>query len=363
VRRVLSAIRRLGQASTRAVSREVGLPLPVVAAVNAELRRRDVLTNDRPSKLTRRGMDLLGDELAPVELTPVKRADGGSDGVGELAALIEPLDALVARMPGADLTLDQSHSTAETKVRRVELMLREGLLPARGLLLIGDDDLMSITVAMAGELLGRPLVERLAVVDVAAGLLDFIDDHLEVRATLLERDLREPLPDELRGAFDLALTDPPYTTEGARLFLSRAVEGLEPGPGRAVVFSFGPKGPEDALRVQESVTDLGLVVHDMRRDFNTYHGAGVINGRSHLQILTTTGRTGPVVDGEYAGPMYTADKRAADRRYLCLTCGKRLLVGPRAEWATIAALKEAGCPHCGGTRFRPLQLVSRTREG
>ena len=99
------------------------------------------------------------------------------------------------------------------------------------------------------------------------------------------------------------MTDPPYTVEGARLFLSRAVEGLRPGPGRAIAFSFGPKNPDDALRVQEAVTELGLTVQAMHRNFNEYVGAGIIGGTSHLQYLTTTARTAPVVDGVYAGPI------------------------------------------------------------
>jgi predicted methyltransferase len=45
----------------------------------------------------------------------------------------------------------------------------------------------------------------------------------------------------LSDGFDLVMTDPPYTPEGARLFLSRAVEGLRPGPGWSIAFSFGPK--------------------------------------------------------------------------------------------------------------------------
>ena len=362
---MLAAIQQLGQASTRAVSRQIGLPLPIVAAVNNELRTRGVLTRDRPSKLTVRGLDLLGAELAPapVGARPAAVASGpDQDGLpAELAALIEPLTALVAEMPGADPTLDQSHCTPDTKLRRVRLMLRYGLLPARALLVVGDDDLMALTVAMVGAALGTPLVERLAVVDVSTELLDFIDDRLDVRASLVQQDLRDPLLDGLRGGFDVAMTDPPYTTEGARLFLSRAVEGLEPGPGRSVVFSFGPKGPEDALEVQESITDLGLVIQALHRDFNAYHGAGVIGGRSHLQHLTTSARTAPVLDGSYEGPLYTADKRSADRRYLCLSCGARHEVGPGAQWTTIAVLKEAGCPGCGASRFRPLQLVPRRK--
>jgi DNA-directed RNA polymerase subunit RPC12/RpoP len=83
----------------------------------------------------------------------------------------------------------------------------------------------------------------------------------------------------------------------------------------------------------------------------------VIGGHSHLQYLVSTEETRPVVDGSYDGVLYTAQRRAADREYLCLDCGARPVVGPTARWPRIVALKEAGCPSCGGHRFRPLRLV------
>jgi predicted methyltransferase len=362
VRQVLRSIHRLGRASTRSVSQQAGLPLPVVAAVNNELRARGILTTDRPSQLTPQGLAMLGD--APADLggeveCAVCQGSGLTLPAG-FPELHDRLAALAAQAPAADMTLDQTHCTAATKLRRVLFLLRSGLLPGPDLLLVGDDDLIALTIATAADALGRPLVGRLAVVDVSAEILAFTRaglDRLGARADLVEQDLRGPLDDRLRGGFSAAMTDPPYTVEGARLFLSRAVEGLAPGPGHSIAFSFGPKGPDETLRVQKAVTRLGLAVQEMRRDFNEYAGAGVIGGRSHLYHLVTTARTAPVVAGEYTGPLYTADKRAANRAYLCTGCRTRHAVGPGARWASIAALKAAGCPVCGGDRLRPLQLI------
>lgn len=367
VEQVLRAFRQVEVTSTRAISRAVGLPLPIVAAVNNELRNRGLLTRDRPSRLTAEGAALLADAPGDAGVDPTC---GCCQGYGlavppALDGLVEELDDLIRRAPHADLALDQSHCTAETKLRRVLLLLRYGLLPTPGLLIVGDDDLMGITLAMVGARLGQPLVRRLGIVDVATDLLDFIEERLgelDTRAELVEQDLRDPLDPRLTGGFELAMTDPPYTVEGAELFLSRAVAGLRPGPGRAVAFSFGPKGPEESLAVQEAITGLGLTIQATHRGFNEYHGAGVIGGRSNLQYLGTTGRTHPGEEQRYAGPLYTADKRGADRMYRCLDCGARRPVGPGAQWATVGALKQAGCPDCGGHRFQPRQLVRADRQ-
>jgi predicted methyltransferase/DNA-directed RNA polymerase subunit RPC12/RpoP len=362
VRRVLAAMHRPEPSPTRVVSRRAELPLPVSAAVVNELRRHGLVSDQRPSGLTPRGWALLGPAHADLAAGLDCPTCHGHTVVTppSLAGMADRLRDAVAAIPAADLTLDQSHSTVETKVRRIVLMLRRGLLPCPRLLVLGDDDLMSVAVAVAGELLGRPLVEHLTVVEVSTPLVEFLRQwHGDQPFTVdvVPHDLRDPLPDEHRGRSAVAVTDPPYTPEGARLFLSRAAEGLRNGPGGAVGFSFGPKGPDEWLAVQRIVTDLGLAVQGMWRDLSEYHGAGVIGGRSHFLHLATTSMTAPGLDGRYTGPLYTADRRAAARRYRCLGCGAQPIVGPGAPWQTIGDLQQAGCPDCGGTRLRPLQLV------
>ena len=370
VRRILRAISELDQASAKAVSDRAGLPVPIVAAVNNELRSRGVLDKQRPSRLTERGAALAA-QVAPVlHFDPTCECCGGH-GVQvppELIDVVAQLDAIAARAPEADLTLDQSHSTAATKLRRVLALARYRVLPVDGVLFVGDDDLVSITFAVVSARLGVPLARFLAVVDISRPVLDFIGvelDAMGVPAEIVEHDLREPLPSALAERFELAVTDPPYTPAGAGLFLTRAVEGLIPGPGRTVALSFGPKGPRDALEVQDELGELGLNSLVVLPDFNEYRGASVIGARSTLYLLSTTARTTPIHRGRYAGPLYTADARAADRWYLCLECRSRYEVGPNGRWQTIGALKRAGCPNCGSTRFRPLSLVTESgdREG
>src|SRR2546429_4470823 len=111
VRRVLRAISELDQASAKAVSNRAGLPVPIVAAVNNELRSRGVLDTQRPSRLTERGAALAA-EVAPVlHFDPTCECCGGH-GVQvppELIDVVAELDAIAVRAPEADLTLDQSH--------------------------------------------------------------------------------------------------------------------------------------------------------------------------------------------------------------------------------------------------------------
>jgi hypothetical protein len=181
-----------------------------------------------------------------------------------------------------------------------------------------------------------------------------------VEAELIEHDLRRPLPAGLAGGFDVACTDPPYTVSGAELFLSRAVAGLAPEPGRHVFFSFGARRPDEALRTQELIGAMGLTVRGLWPGFNEYLGAGILAGTSHLYHLRSTAAAKPLIGGEFSGSLYTAENRAAATRpYRCAGCREVHQVGPGGRWPGIAALQVHGCPQCGGATFRPMPLQPR----
>jgi predicted methyltransferase len=367
VRAVLRAIRDLSPAAARTIGRQAGLPVPLVSAVGGELRRRGLLAADRPARLTTRGVQLVDTLDPPIAITASCSCCAGRGLVipDRLEATLPALDAMAAAGPAADLTLDQSHCTPATKLRRVLYLLDRGILPGGRLLVLGDDDLVAAALAVVGSAIGRPLTTDLAVVDVSAEVLDYTETVLATHgahADLVRHDLREPLPAALTRRFDVVLTDPPYTVAGARLFLSRAVEALRPGPGQSVLFCFGPKGPDDTLAVGRVIVDLGLAVASVHRNFNEYLGAGIISGTSHLHHLLTTSSSRPVEVGRYAGPLYTTEQRARPRLYQCLGCATRQSVGPGERYPSVAELKQATCPVCGGSRFRPLHLAPPTQS-
>jgi predicted methyltransferase len=311
------------------------------------------------------------------------------------AELTAGLTAAADAAPEAKPELDQTHCTVDTKISRVLAMHEAGALAGTRILLLGDDDLVSVALARFAGLHGlddssgpagpqRAVVlhddaggeaglaggaglagrmRQLTVVDTDQDVLDCIaaqtaGSGLDIR--LVRHDLRQPLPADLAGAFDVACTDPPYTVAGAELFLSRAVAALAPGGGQHVFFSFGARRPADMLRTQQVIAGLGLVLRGLTPNFNEYVGAGVLAGTSHLYHLRTAAGAEPLITGAYDGPLYTADHRAAvTRPYQCANCRAVHPVGPGARWPKIASLQAEGCPDCGGTVFRPMPLKQR----
>ncbi|MFC4506766.1 MULTISPECIES: GNAT family N-acetyltransferase [Streptomyces] len=362
VRSVLRALRRLAPASTKDLSRATGLPVPIVAALGNELRRRGLVTKERPSRLTEAGLDVVAQLGMDLSLDATCGTCEGRELVipDVLDEAVRRLRALMESGPAADMSIDQSHCTAETKVRRVLALLAAGALPGGSLLLIGDDDLVSLAVAVVGDVLGGPIVERVTVVDISDEILAYVQKvagGLGTRVETVRHDLRQPLPAHLHGTHDVAMTDPPYTAEGARLFLSRAVEGLRTGPAHSVFFSFGGKSPDEMLEVQREIMALGLVTNGYVRNFNEYEGSGILGGVGFFQHLLTTTSTASA-QGDYSGPLYTGDKRTRQREYTCVACEAKLRVGPGARWPSVAALRTDGCPHCGKGPFRPGRLVA-----
>lgn len=345
VLRVLAALGGGERIPTNVVARTARLPVPLAAAVLGELRERGLVDGLRPAGLTESGQALVR-ELA-VERVELPES---------LREVVEELQAIVDDGPDVDLTLDQAFATAETKVRRVLAMARAGTLPTPHLLAIGDDDLITVAIDRVQRALDVRLVGRVSVVDVSEPVLDAIGRACTTtRVDLVPHDLRRPLPHGVRASATAAMTDPPYTTHGARLFLARALEGLRPGPGWDVWLHFGHKPAAVAAQVQATLGELGLVVRSLEPGFSRYDGAGVIGGASDAWRLETTGAA--VAEGEWDGPLYTADLRTRPREYRCHGCGATLLVGPRTDIASIGALKQTGCPTCGGTTFSPGRLA------
>jgi predicted methyltransferase len=364
VRDILAAVLTAEPAAVREISRLAELPVPIVAAACNELRKRGIVDNTRPVRLTPAGRAALAAGQPDLQVACPVCAGRGVASPEAVAALTPLLEEAAAGAPGAKPELDQTHCTVATKLNRVLRMHAAHALAGQRILLLGDDDLVSVAIAAFAVWSGHPaLVRRLAVIDADPDVLAWIGKQAGrsgVAVDVIEHDLRQPLPADLAGAFDVVLTDPPYTVAGAELFLSRAVAALAPEPGRHVFFSFGARRPEETAAVQLAIAQMGLAVRSLTPNFNEYIGAGILGGTSHLYHLRRTVTAAPLVTGAYDGPLYTADGRSVTLRpYRCAGCAVVQEVGPGSRWPRIAALQEAGCPDCGGTTFRPMPLTAR----
>lgn len=286
VEAVLVAVSRLEPVSVRVLGKAADLPVPIVAAICNELRRHGQISETRPVQFTTEGRrrfaagTSLGSAICPgcggrrIALPP------------EVARLRRGLAAVAEAAPPPLVELDQCHCTPKTKLRRVLAMHEADAIAGRRIILLGDDDLISITLLRFVRMFGMR-VEELVVIDVDERLLAFIREELD-GAPFAFRCVRHDLRQPFAGPFDTVVTDPPYTSTGAKLFLTRAREVLA-GVGADVFFSFGSRRPGAQFAVQQTIAELGLEIRALTRDFNDYVGAGVLGGTSHLYHLALVG--------------------------------------------------------------------------
>lgn len=354
---------------TQELARRLGWPVPVVAAVRGELEQAGLLRrtpggstlSERGKAFAREvlGLGRLQDPLCPtcagrrIVIDPTRW--------GKVLARLE--EAHRANPP-VDTTLDQSHGLPETALRRVLLMYREGALEGKDVLLLGDDDLVSVAIGLLGcgespegeeqGDRGAVRVRRLVVVDVDRRFLEHIAGagrRWGFAVETVRYDLRDPLPEALQEAFDTVETDPPYTLPGLRLFLSRSLEALRPGGGRDIFLSYAPRDPEGQRALLRECVELGLAPYSVTPDFNRYVATGTLGGSGQFLHLRTAPEARPTVSGRYTGPLYTMEVRPTLRLYRCSTCGRFHRVGPEGDFPTIGHLKTHGCPGCGGKVF------------
>lgn len=218
---------------------------------------------------------------------------------------IELLEQYTDQRPSSERKYDQFTATIETTARRASLLSFFGDVKGKRLLFLGDDDFTSVATANLGE------AKRVVVADIDERILGEIgkgsDDHrLEIET--VEYDARQQLPKELVGKFDVIFTDPPYTTEGLGLFVSRGIELLDRDNKAARVYvcygnSDGAK--ERSLPVYEAFMNSGLMVRWVFDKFNRYQGAESIGSSSSLFIAEVTPKTKPIIRGSYDRPIYT----------------------------------------------------------
>jgi hypothetical protein len=246
---------------------------------------------------------------------------------------------LAAGRPPSRWRLDHVPATAETMARRARYLAGQYELAGAALLCLGDHDLTSLAVGGAGA--GADL----AVVDVDEPVLDHLTDSAAqagLELTAAWGDLRLGLPPSLTGSADLVFTDPPYTVDGMRLFLVRALEALRPTGHERIAFCFGTgeRHLAKALELQAVLAELRLVIEAMLPGFNRYDGAEAIGARSDLYLCrpTTGARVGEVARPAAAGRR----RRAAGRIYSRGPAALEAPARPLPDAVATAALAAAG---------------------
>ncbi len=203
--------------------------------------------------------------------------------------------------------LDQFTATIETTAKRTVLIDFLGDIKAKKILFLGDDDFTSLTTANIKS------TKDIVVLDIDERILNnikTISDKLKLEIKTIKHDLRKPIPKCLKGKFDVVFTDPPYTPEGVKLFLSRAIDAIDKNNETSrIYFCYGnsDRAKERFLPIQNIIINLGLMIRWVFDKFNRYEGAESIGSTSSLYVAEITPKTKSLILGNYEKQIYTND--------------------------------------------------------
>jgi len=356
VRRVLREIYRQGRIGTKDLAYATRLPVPVVAAVRRELEKIGLIVRKAGAILTGKGEEYVKNILGlSMRESLICEACSGKTIIikDQFRSIAEKMEKYSKLRPRPYTWLDQAFCTPEAAVLRALFMLEEGDVEGRRIIFLGDDDLTSIATGLLKA------SRRITVIDIDERLLKLIDDisrSEELGIECVHHDLRQPLPERLKNNYDVVFTDPPYTIQGLKLFLSRGIEALRKGRCASIYLAFAHKPPEEMLSLQAAINEMGLYIQEMIPRFNRYEGAEIFANTTFLAKLEATKISHPSIIGSFDGKIYTGEVSPTTRIYRC-QCGYTVNVGVGKEFRTIEDLKTRGCPRCG--RKKGFRLVKK----
>ncbi len=246
-------------------------PLPLVAKILKLLEKHNLIVFEGTQiLLTEAGTELakkLG--LEPPASHRCPTCNGRSVVIDEsLQEAFKKFLEIQENRPPAIHQYDQGYVTPENTFARVALADDRGDLRGKDVIVLGDDDLMSIALALSG------LPRKVTILEIDERLVNFIketSDKLGLNIDARVHDLRQPLPEDVVGAYDTFFTDPPETVEAIKAFVGRGVATLR---SERCAGYFGVTRRESSLdkwrRIQKVLLDMGLVITDLLHNFNEY---------------------------------------------------------------------------------------------
>lgn len=173
---------------------------------------------------------------------------------------------LVKDRPLPNLDFDQGFMTERDVFARVAFLYERGDLEGQDILILGDDDLLSLALASTG------LPGSITVLEVDERIVEFIkkrseEHHLGIR--VLAYNAADPYPLE-EHRFSVFITDPVESEKGLRITLSRGAQALR----RGGALYFGLTTIESSwhkwYNVERMLLDMGFAITDILRRFSAY---------------------------------------------------------------------------------------------
>ncbi|HSG30502.1 MAG TPA: bis-aminopropyl spermidine synthase family protein [Thermodesulfobacteriota bacterium] len=243
-------------------------PIPAVFESIERLNSTDIVNiTDKGIELTNKGRESAS-ELHPVEDLSCKTCEGRGIDLKKFAPVREKFIQLQRKRPKPSHDYDQGYVTPHSTFSRFLAAYERGDIYAKDILIIGDDDLLSIVLGLSG------MPKSITVLEIDKRLTKFIAQIAEqekFEVNIEPFDMRKPLPKKYIKSFDTFFTDPPETLKAADAFVGKGISTLR-SAGCSGYFGFTRR--EASLNkwydLQKLLTSYKVVVTDIMHNFNEY---------------------------------------------------------------------------------------------
>ncbi len=208
-------------------------------------------------------------EVQPLKETKCGTCEVGIEIKGYFKEILDEFIKVTRNRPLPTSKYDQGFIRPIDTIKRLAFMYQRGDIENMDIFILGDDDLLSIAIALTG------MAKSITVVEIDERINHFITDFCEKRGinnvNVKRYNVIEELPEEAKGRFDVFVTDPVETYTGLFLFIGRCIEALK-GKGSAGYMGFTHL--EASLlkwwKFQKFILDSNLVITDIVRDYTYY---------------------------------------------------------------------------------------------
>jgi hypothetical protein len=188
-----------------------------------------------------------------------------------------------------------TQSTARRRVEKALTLVNKD----DPVLLLGDDDLVSVELALAG-------FTNITALDIDLKVLEEIQRSCEthqVRVKLYQHDLALPPPQHLISDYKMVFFDPEYSIRGANLFLNAGLELTQHSKNTLYFMSIHLMSlmREGLQELEDLFSRTGLELSEFAQGFNAYPAPSRLKSLIHLvnqiligsKTLTTEGYSFP----------------------------------------------------------------------
>lgn len=216
-----------------------------------------------------------------------KECNGKRVNIDAFENIMETLKTIWQNKPKATFYFDQRPVTLKTTLRRVAYLMSNEDIKNKKIIMLGDDDLTSIALALL------KLDCEVVAVDADERLIQYINEVAKKYDLNLKGSVYNALNDtseELKGKFDVLMTDPTPEKIPFTLFMNRAIE-LTKGEGSIIYTSIYSSAMKKTLDLQRIITDMNLYITDIIPRFTEYQSILELYTENDLKLFKKYGVT------------------------------------------------------------------------